>query len=197
MTNMIPIISLYRLFRPWSPSVTGQEHVGWSQLNLVAVFKVYSVGCSVFLLCVGLSHKHTSPMLVWLAQKDSHTFFQGRPFTGPVDQLNSLSKTKATLWSLLRSVFFTTAVVTPCTLFPGHHKNIAYVHLLRVFFHCRVLVIGHSMILLSRQLKETPVDKSTWFCGYMLLFGICSSFVRLVKNKNVPCLYCTCRTKHR
>lgn len=64
--------------------------------------RVHFVGCLIFRLCVGLSHKYTSPVQVWLSQGDNTPYwlFQGRPFTqpvGPFDWYSCLSKAKATL----------------------------------------------------------------------------------------------------
>lgn len=102
------------------------------------LFSVYCAGCSLFILCIGLSHVYL--MLLWLPWEDIHTWLtQERPFTLPVDLLTccNISRKKAQLWSEISSAFFATAVVTPY-MFPQPVKNIASAPHLRDLFHWRV-----------------------------------------------------------
>ena len=48
----------------------------WRQLKPVALFGVHFVGWLIFRLFVGLSHKYTLPMLVWLAGEDNINYFR-------------------------------------------------------------------------------------------------------------------------
>lgn len=128
------------------------------------LFSVYCAGCSLFILCVGLSHVYL--MLLWLPWEDIHTWLtQERPFTLPVDLLTccNISRKKAQLWSEISSAFFATAVVTPY-MFPQPVKNIASAPHLRDLFHWRVC----SSFTCPRVLNTSEEGEAWVSCGTIL-----------------------------
>ena len=88
-------VSIHLLSWCWVSRIIRKKYVGWNQLKPIALFKV---GCSVFMLDVGLC-----AMLVWLAQEDNHTFWLTQATYTTSWSLNwyaNWSTTKATLLSL-------------------------------------------------------------------------------------------------
>lgn len=57
------LLPAYRclLSQCWASSVAGREYMGCSQLKPAALFKVYFVGYSDFIVYVGLNHLYSSP----------------------------------------------------------------------------------------------------------------------------------------
>lgn len=67
------LVFICSLSRCWMSPVARKHCMGWSKLRPVAVFKGHFAPWSALILYVGLSHIHSSYILVWLAQGDIHT----------------------------------------------------------------------------------------------------------------------------